>query len=532
VAHYTDVTASRPDRQDNYHIAALAFNNLGPIGRGDILAYTLPAGSMRAIENDAGNTRAFLGATAPSMATNTAGDTFAAWGQMRYCNTVTFNSLRVVTAGADGQDAAAGIEPVLALVRPTAARRAFVWRWDTNGGSMSERPDARAGRGRLPRSAEFCNGTVAFKVYDNDGAVNELVETESVFMYTPVNGVLTFTGAGHTIEVNLTIPEIDRYVIAGALLGPDGQVKRSITFPRSPVSINAIRGSFGPAVATDGSGFLVAYESYAESAPATPGNPQIVVQGFDKDGNPLESSYQDAGSAQDQRCAIQQHRPGRQLDRLCLPRGLAGSPRRAGRIIDVVRSGASMSGPLQIFGNALTNAGANYGPSVAYDPITGRVLTVFLSDVRRVIGILQQGGTVIGNPLVLSLAHFLPARSPQVAWHPGYRGWLVSYQDDAASQRHVFVPVNADGQQAFTPTSGFFIEANDNSLACPAPAERAGGRSALRGTARRHDLRRQFGPRQPRPLHRRQPARRPASPARLAPRSRTMPCSSTVSTTA
>ena len=79
-------------------------------------------------------------------------------------------------------------------------------------------------------------------MYDNDGAVNELVETESVFMYTPVNGVLTFTDAVHTIQVNMTIPEIDPYVIAGALLGPDGQVKRSITFPRSPVATNANRG--------------------------------------------------------------------------------------------------------------------------------------------------------------------------------------------------------------------------------------------------------------------------------------------------
>ena len=469
MAHYTDVTASRADRQDNYHIAALAFNNLGPIGRGDILAYTLPAGAMRAIENDAGNTRAFLGATAPSMATNTAGDTFAAWGQMRFCNTVTFNSLRVVTAGADGQDAAGGIEPVLALV-PNGGVESIVWRWDENGGSLSGGQQRGPNGGGFPVSAEFCNGTVAFKVYDNDGAVNELVETESVFMYTPVNGVLTFTGAGHTVEVNLTIPEIDRYVIAGALLGPDGQVKRSITFPRSPVSINALRGSFGPAVATDGSGFLVAYESYAESAPGTPGNPQIVMQGFDKDGNLLESSYQDAGSTQTSNA---------QYSSIALAASWIGyayrvvwQDRRAApvKIIDVVRSGASMSGPVQIFGNALTNAGANYGPSVAYDPLTGRVLTVFLSDAKRVIGILQQGGTVIGNPLVLSLDQFPAARSPQVAWHPGYRGWLVSYQDDAASQRHVFVPVTAAGQQAFTPTSGFFIEANDNSLACPAPA--------------------------------------------------------------
>lgn len=466
--YYSDVTASRPDRQDNYHIAALAFENLGPIGRGDILAYTLPAGTVRAIENDANNTRAFMGNTAPSMATNAAGDTFAAWGQMRYCNTVTFNSIRVVTAGADGQDASPGIEPIIALT-PNGGTESFAWRWDTGGGSMTSGQQRGPNANGFPVSAEFCNGTVIFRVYDNDGANNELVASQSVFMYTPVNGDVTFTGAGHTVVVNMTIPEIDRYVIAGALLGPDGQIKRSITFPRSPVSINALRGSYGPAVATDGDGFLVAYESYAETAPATPGAPQIVVQAFDRDGNPLQSSYQAAGSTQNSNA---------QYSSIALAATWIGyayrvvwQDRRAAQVraIDVVRNGSSMSGSVQIFGNALTNAGANYGPSVAYDPLTGRVLTVFLSDVRRVIGILQNGGTQIGNPLVLSLDQFPVARSPQVAWHPGYRGWLVSYQDDTASQRHVFVPVNADGLQAFPAASGFFIAANDNSLACPAP---------------------------------------------------------------
>ena len=471
--YYSAVTASRPDRQDNYHVAAMAFDNLNspvlsPIGRGDILAYTLPAGTVRAIENDANNTRAFMGATAPSMATNTAGDTFAAWGQQRYCNTVTFNSIRVTTAGADGQDASPGIEPIIALT-PNGGTESFAWRWDTGGGSMTGGQQRGPGANGFPVSAEFCNGAVTFRVYDNDGAANELVASQSVFMYTPVNGDVTFTGAGHTIVVNMTIPVIDRFVIAGALLGPDGQVKRSITFPRSPVSINALRGSFGPAVASDGDGFLVAYESYAETAPATPGSPQIVVQAFDKDGNPLQSSYQAAGSAQ----ASDPQYSSIALDAAWIGYAyrVVWQDRRAAQVraIDVVRDGSSMSGPLQLFGNALTNAGINYGPSVAYDPLTGRVLTVFLSDVRRVIGILQNGGAVIGNPLVLSLDQFPSARSPQVAWHPGYRGWLVSYQDETASQRHLFVPVNADGVQAFPAASGFFIAANDNSLACPAP---------------------------------------------------------------
>jgi hypothetical protein len=152
--YYSDVTASRPDRQDNYHVGSMAFDNLNspvpsPIGRGDILAYTLPAGTARAIENDASNTRAFIGNSAPSMATNAAGDTFAAWGQQRFCNTVTFNSIRVVTAGADAQDASPGIEPIIALT-PNGGTESIRLALGHGRRLHDERPDARPERRRLP----------------------------------------------------------------------------------------------------------------------------------------------------------------------------------------------------------------------------------------------------------------------------------------------------------------------------------------------------------------------------------------------
>ena len=110
---------------------------------------------------------------------------------------------------------------------------------------------------------------------------------------------------------------------------------------------------------------------------------------------------------------------------------------------------------------------------MAYDPISGRTLIVYLSDVRFVIGSLYAGSTPIGNPMTLSLAQFPVARSPQVAWHPGYRGWLLSYQDNTDSQRHLFVPLDANGAQVFSPTTGFSVATNDNALACPAPQSAA-----------------------------------------------------------
>ncbi|HMN28415.1 MAG TPA: hypothetical protein PKE45_09700, partial [Caldilineaceae bacterium] len=453
--YYTDVTAVRPDRQDNFQIAALAFDSLGPIGRGDILDYSIPGGGMRAVENDASNTAAFMGNAAPSMATNANGDTLVVWGQQRFCNTITFNSLKVVTAGADGQDGSEGIEPVIALT-PYNGSESIVWRWDTAGGtSMTSGQQRGPNASGFPLTVTYCNGPAALTIYDVDGATNQLVQTQSVDIYAPQNGVRTFTGAGITIQVNTTVPLTDTLVIAGALVGPDGQVKRSITFPRSPVPTSYVTGNFGPAVASEGSGFLVAYESYAQnSSGGAPGNPQIAVQAFDKAGNPIANSSRDALSTQ--ASTSQENNLALAATWIGYAYRLVWQDRRAPQvyIADVERGGSSITAALPIYSNALTNEGPNYGPAVAYDPISGRTLTVLLSDVRRVIGLLYATGTPIGNPLVLSTNQFPAGRSPQVAWHPNYHGWLVSYQDNAASQRHVFIPVNSDGARAFPPITG------------------------------------------------------------------------------
>src|SRR5262249_34349588 len=125
-ARFTSVTASRPDRQDSFLLAALANNDVGTIGRGDILAYTLPGGGARAIENDANDTQAFMDTTAPSIATNGAGDSLAVWGQLRHCNTVTFNSLKVVVAGED--HGTSGIEPFITF-QPVNGSEEQIWYW-------------------------------------------------------------------------------------------------------------------------------------------------------------------------------------------------------------------------------------------------------------------------------------------------------------------------------------------------------------------------------------------------------------------
>jgi hypothetical protein len=467
--YFTDVTASRPDRQDNFLLSALAFQTIAgsQLGFGDILAYSIPGGEVRAIEDDASNTRAILGNYPPQLATNASGDTLAVWRQQRYCNDITVNSLRVVTAGADSNPTA-GIEPLIGF-EPVGVPEVVIWRWDQDGGtSMTSGQQGGPNAFGFPMTLNYCGGPLTLNVYDNDGATNELVEFKLIDLYVPLNGALPFTGAGHTIELNVTVPLRDRAIIAGALVGSDGRLKRAITFPTPPVPTSHLRQSYGPAVASNGNGFLAAYESFAENTPSgSYGMPQIVIQAFDKDGNPLNATYRDAGSSQ----------AGREgIDDLAIAATWTGNSyrlvwqdRRAELIYlaSATADGQSLTVPL-LFAIGLANGSKTEAPAIAYDPVSGRTLIVYLTNNREILGRVYAGDTIVAVKPIHD-AQYPAARSPQVAWHPGYKGWLLSYQDNTASQRHVFVPLDMNGDQAFAPTTGFLIDANDNSLACPAP---------------------------------------------------------------
>ena len=468
---YSAATANRPDRQDNFLLSTLAFQSIGSIGFGDILAYSIPSGTVRAIENDASNTAAILGNHPHRLATNASGDTLAVWDQQRYCNQITVNTLKVVTAGADSGDVVAGIEPLIAL-EPNGGSESTLWRWDQNAGtSMTSGQQRGPNAGGFPITAQYCDGPATLRVYDVDGVTNQLVATQLIDLYLPRNGVtFTLTGAGHVIEVNVTVPLRNAKVISGSLIGSDGQIKRAVAFPPSPVTTPYSAQSYAPVVASNGSGFLVAYESFAENTSGgNYGLPQVVVQAFDKDGNLLNTTFRDAGSAQ-------AGRPG--VDDLAIAIAWTGSSyrviwqdRRASAIYlaDASSDGQTLSQPQSFTQSGIVNAENTYSPGISYDPASGRTFIIYLGSTRDILGRVYAGNTLVAGPKVVSLAQFPAARSPQVVWHPNYRGWLLSYQDNTALQRHVFIPLDMNADPTFNPTTGFFIAANDNSLACPMP---------------------------------------------------------------
>lgn len=323
----------------------------------------------------------------------------------------------------------------------------------------------------FPLTLTYCGGPLDLRVYDNDGATNELINSTVVDVYAAQNGTTrTFTGAGHTIELNITVPLRDAKVISGTLIGLNGQIKRSISFPTSPVPTGRLRQSFRPVVASDGNGFLVAYESFAENtANANYGLPQVVIHAFDKDGNLLNTTYADAASSL-------AGAPGN--GSLAMAAVWTGSSYRviwqdlrASNIYwaSATSNGQTLSAPQLVTASGLVNAENTYAPGISYDPISNRTFVMYLASSRDILGRVYANNTLVAGPKVVSLAQFPAARSPQVAWHPGYKGWLLSYQDNTALQRHVFVPLDINANQAFTATSGFFIAADDNALACPLP---------------------------------------------------------------
>lgn len=198
-----------------------------------------------------------MGTTMPSIATNAAGDSLAVWGQRRSCNTVTFNSLKVVVAGPDS--GTGGIEPFITF-QPDNGSEEQIWYWTNGTGGSNDVPSNTQfgpNAGGFPITRSYCRSSGTIRVHESDGSVgnpaqNEPVGTQLVDLYTPPSGPLTFSGAGHTIEVKVTVPVIDDFVLAGALLGSDGQVKKPITFPRPPVATDYKIRNLGPFVASDG----------------------------------------------------------------------------------------------------------------------------------------------------------------------------------------------------------------------------------------------------------------------------------------
>jgi hypothetical protein len=461
--HFTALSASRPDRQDSYWLANLATPATAAtsLAVGDQLVYGIPGGSVRAIDNDSSNTTALLHPTKPSLIANANGDTLAVWGQQRLCNTVTLNSLKVVTPA----------RYTFLTLQSGSGSEESVWGL---GGRPYAQPGTQYGPNAdgFPLTLSYC-GRSTLRLYEfNDPPVtpSTLIDTQYLDVYEPLTGaLLTFAGGGAKVELNVTVPLPDTQLITGALLGADGTVKRTLTFPASPVPTTYDRINRAPAVASDGNGFLVVYESYSRTDvsnfPVTYGLPQLVAQGFDQDGNALSNSYRDANSLQEDGDYLRD--PYLVVDVAWIGNSyrLVWQDRRRANVYmaDVPATGASMSTPELAYDNAAINIERDEAPKVSYNPISNRSLVMLLTTSRDILNIIYQGAGAAS-------AYFVKGQwaAPQIAWSPVFQGWLLGYQSNADRTVHTYAAFNGDGVDLFAPVTGFAVATGGNSLACPA----------------------------------------------------------------
>jgi hypothetical protein len=452
-------SSPRPGRQDRYLLAVVSTNLgfLNSIYRSDVWAYELPGGGSRMVENDNNNTTARVDRNYPSSACNANDDCLIIWEEQDLCNTITFNSL-TVQAAAD--DPGGGIEPGIYLSHENMPEQ-VVWWWSYGDGVTDMRP------GQTRDSSEFgfpfthtvC-GDFNIRVIESDGEGDTPVSDQTIAYDSFFSGPLVFSGNGHTIAVNVTLPPKDIYVIKGVVIGPDGQVKRTLDFQVPRVGDGTTQmSSFGPVVASDGTGFLVAYETQAKLP--TLGNHQIALQHFDQDGNPVGApTLYDQGIA-----------PNFDQNLIQMDVVWAGDRYRVAHRTQTLPEIKIIDQP----GGALTianDAGIIYAPSIAYDPTTGRTLIVYSASDDTAKGYVYAGTTKVAGPVTLSESG--QYRWPQATYHPTTRSWLVSTQNFfvKAWQSDLSAPFPVPAQPSFSvPAQPSFPAPSFGwTLACPLPS--------------------------------------------------------------
>ncbi len=272
----------------------------------------------------------------------------------------------------------------------------------------------------------------------------------------------------------LAEPNTPVYRIGGALVGADGTVKARPTFPRrNPASLAHAALDRHPQVASDGTGFLVSYETVAPSLSEIH---YIVTAGFDKDGNAVGHSvrnvnvvprFEDRSLDSDMVWVGDRYRlvtKGRNLANIFIGDFNPNATIFPAGLVQVASDGL-----------AATNASKiDTTPSLAYDPTSERWALAYIrgaTDAPATVQVNRYPSVGSTTP-DMNTTFSSPYERVNLAWQPQSRGWLFSGQ--LTDNRQVFGALAADltgvtGDMGTSTQIGWTAaDVPSSALACPA----------------------------------------------------------------
>ncbi|MBI1296143.1 hypothetical protein GC175_14410 [bacterium] len=522
----------RPDLPDAYLLNGLATANPGRGSTGDIWSYIIGGGSGRLDQDDyAPNTDIVYrrSAASPRVACTASGKCMSVWDQVQNCLSLRMDSLYVNDIGDDHDTNE--IEPFVVMADGYATTGigtnwSPIWDWaDYNTGGMGNGAYATTGNG-LPYTKVFCdspNVTESIAVYEADGTVYADY-SERIGVNLPLSVNWRYFGNTETVTVNpglsdkgdndndaditltYTLIGRQRNIISGATMQPTVNglsLGKGNEFNLMATNTDPRTGDFNPVIASNGSTFTVAWNRKVVTPGAYPLwniRSSLMTQQYQSNGvlmgSPVEHWVRDFSVDATPDLAngtfyTWDNAFARSETDIITNLIWAGDRYRLAWTVPVAPATATTALLYRdLFANSVGTTGVVVGslpkyqynrlhlPSLDYDPINKKIMTVYHSTGDKVAGVLSDlvAGTD-GQIAELASKSTGGQPKPAIAYHPGIPGWLLSFDYQAAPNHAMsYALLNPDGSALGNPT----LDANwpkDNTLLdagrtliCPAPS--------------------------------------------------------------
>jgi hypothetical protein len=495
---FVDVAPSRADRQDSYLWAIQSSEDISQYPsdfwqgqyRGDITTFHQPNAARQVIEQDNNNINSLRGDSAPGVACNADGRCYVVWETVQRCATLNLNSYTITNPGGEGNaDIGIYLRRDPATLPPGTQPYVLLAYYDNAPNNTQITPNS---------NFSFC-GDAELEVWEYDhpevyppfvpgGPMVKMPIAGSagynISGNTPITPELRgFAGAGGVAgNVYYGVTARHPYQIVGSLRGQDHAAA-----PGTPVKISARNlndngeRDFTPVVASNGQGFLVAWERVY---PNTSGlintmYSQIMARLVDANGNPVGDEVA-VGAPASRPVPIFAPLGYAQLDvawigdsyRLVWKHDQSTTIRRA----DVGPGTDGLGRPIvQRLADVATDLDTvtSVGPQIAYDPRSGNNLIIYKSNANTIRGVVHSGsqGAGIGSMLVPNGGNVLV--EPLVAYQPQIGAWLLSWSEGNQLRTQLWRPDLSGPALAEAPPSYGWPNGNSpfrQALACPAPS--------------------------------------------------------------